>query len=219
MARFFLDLKGARDKVVHAGSGVGFIFDTERGFCVNPKIPPFASFKGWRAEHYYNENIASILPWVGNIVLQTIDACNRMMDVFASVIQLPPEIAPGYHIYVRGPHTDAVAETVRVSRGQLPDFSQPLLAYPARPKAGAARRTPARRRHRFHQPLSHGAHQPLRRLHPQPRQETAAAGLRIHPKIDRIPTLMPNGPFCTESLPYPLIDRNPLITKPSRFRS
>ncbi len=124
VAQFFLELRSARDNVVHGGRSVGFIFDTERGFCVNPKVPPFVSFKGWRAEHHYNENIASILPWVGHIVLQTIDACNRMMNVFASVIQLPPEIAPDYHIYVRGPHTDAVAEAVRIHNGASPWWVQ-----------------------------------------------------------------------------------------------
>lgn len=124
VAPFFLELRSARDKVVHGGSSVGFVFDTERGFCVNPKFSPFSSFEGWRPEHYYNENIVSIMPWVGHIVLRTIDACNRMMNVFASVIRLPPEISPGYHIYVRGPHTDAVAEAVRIHNGASPWWGQ-----------------------------------------------------------------------------------------------
>ena len=47
-----------------------------------------------------------------------------MMNVFASVIQLPPEIAPGYHIYVRGPHTDALAEAVRIHNGASPWWVQ-----------------------------------------------------------------------------------------------
>lgn len=123
VTQFFLELRNARDKVVHGGTSLGFIFDTERGFCVNPRSEPFSSFTGWRPEHY-NENLVSILPWVGHIVLQTIDACNRMMNVFASVIQLPPEIAPGYHIYVRGPHTDAVAEAVRIHNGASPWWGQ-----------------------------------------------------------------------------------------------
>lgn len=117
---FFAELRRARDKVVHGGTEVGFIFDTERGFCVNPKQPPFSSFVGWKPEHYYNDHIASVLPWVAYIVLQTIQACNSLMGTFSSVIQLPPEIAPGYHIFVRGPHTDAVAEALRVYHGASP---------------------------------------------------------------------------------------------------
>ena len=118
IAPFFLDLRKARDRVVHGGSNLGLVFKTERGFCVNPKHPPFSSFDRWRSEHYYNENIASILPWVGHIVIRTVDACSVLMSTFASVIQLPPEIAPGYHIYVRGPHTDAIVEALRIYRAE-----------------------------------------------------------------------------------------------------
>lgn len=36
VALFFLELRKARDKVAHGGRGFGFVFTTERGFCVNP---------------------------------------------------------------------------------------------------------------------------------------------------------------------------------------
>jgi hypothetical protein len=125
VAPFFLELRKARDRVVHGGSTVGFVFKTERGFCINPKLAPFSSFDGWRPEHYYNENIASILPWVGHIVIRTVDACNAIMNTFASIILLPPEIAPGYHIYVRGPHTDAIVEALRIYKGEAPPWWGP----------------------------------------------------------------------------------------------
>jgi hypothetical protein len=118
IAPFFLELRNARDRIVHGGTSVGFVFKTDRGFCVNPKDAPFSSFNGWRPEHYYNDNIASILPWVGHIVIGTVDACNALMNTFASGIQLPPENAPNYHIYVRGPHTDAIVEALRIYKGE-----------------------------------------------------------------------------------------------------
>jgi hypothetical protein len=117
---FFSQLRDLRDAVVHGGTGVGEIYVTERGFCINPKHRPFSTFDGWRPEHYYNENIASVLPWVANLILQTIQACNGLMTAFAQVIQLPPEIAPGYLVYVRGPHNEAVAEVLRVHSGGSP---------------------------------------------------------------------------------------------------
>jgi hypothetical protein len=110
LAPFFFQLRNVRDDIVHRGRGVGHIFDTEKGFCVNPTRVPFSSFKGWRKEHYYNEVIVSVLPWIADVVLQTIDACNGLMSAFATVIQLPPEIAPGYAIFVRGPHNEALVE-------------------------------------------------------------------------------------------------------------
>ena len=84
---------------------------------VSPKVSPFSLFGGWRPDHYYNENIVSVLPWVADTILQTIDACNRLAGTFVSIIQVPPEIAPGYSIFVRGPYNDAIAELLKVNAG------------------------------------------------------------------------------------------------------
>jgi hypothetical protein len=120
LAPFFSQLRDIRDNVVHGRTGVGQIFDTERGFCINPRAVPFSSFDGWRPEYYYNENIASALPWIANTILRTIDACNSLMTAFATVISLPPEIAPGYHIFVRGPYSESLAEVLQVLAGGSP---------------------------------------------------------------------------------------------------
>jgi hypothetical protein len=114
---FFSELRDIRDDVVHGRRGLGRIFDTERGFCVEPKTAPFYSFNGWLPEHYYNENIVSILPWTANLILRTIDACNSLMNAFAQVITLPPEIAPGYFILVRGPNNEALKDLIQANSG------------------------------------------------------------------------------------------------------
>lgn len=67
MSPFFSGLRAVRDNVVHGPKGIGHVFDTERGFCIDPKRPPFCEFTAWRPEHYYNENIASVLPWVADV--------------------------------------------------------------------------------------------------------------------------------------------------------
>ena len=117
---FFSQLRDLRDAVVHGGTGVGEIYVTEQGFSINPKHRPFSSFDGWRPEHYYNENIASVLPWIANVILRTIQTCNGLVTAFGKVIQLSPEIAPGYLVYVRGPHTDALVEVLKVHSGGSP---------------------------------------------------------------------------------------------------
>lgn len=117
---FFSHLREVRNNVIHGGSGFGHIFDTERGFCVNPKTSPFNLFDGWRPEHYYNENLVSLLPWIAHTILQTIDACNKLTGVFASIILIPPEIAPGYSIFIRGPHNKALADLLKVNTGGTP---------------------------------------------------------------------------------------------------
>jgi len=120
LAPFFLELRDVRNRIIHGGSGLGWIFDTDRGFCVNPKVPPFSSFRGWRPEHQYNENVSSVLPWIADTILQTISACNSLMSTLASIIRLPPEIAPGYYVFVRGPHNEALAEVLAVHSGASP---------------------------------------------------------------------------------------------------
>lgn len=117
---FFSRLRNLRDAVVHGGTGVGEIYVTERGFCINPKHRPFSAFDDWRPEHYYNEHIASVLPWIANLILRTIQACNGLTTTFGKVIQLSPEIAPGYLVYVRGPHNEAIVEVLKVRSGGSP---------------------------------------------------------------------------------------------------
>jgi hypothetical protein len=128
LAPFFSQIRGARDAIVHAGSETGDVFDTERGFCVDPKAKPFSWLQGWRPEHYYNENLVSVLPWVADLVMKTIDACNRLTNAFASVIRFPPESAPGYRVFVRGPQNDALLEAMRVHAGATPWWNERVSA-------------------------------------------------------------------------------------------
>lgn len=117
---FFASVRNIRDRVVHGGSGFKSVYETERGFCVSPKIPPFNSFGGWQPSHYYNENIVSVVPWIAYVILQTIDTCNRLVDRFCQIVRPPPEIAPGYTIFVRGPHNQAIIDLLTVHSGGSP---------------------------------------------------------------------------------------------------
>lgn len=125
IAPFFWRLRDARDNVVHGRKGTGHVFDTERGFCVDPKRFPFSQFTAWRDNHHYNENIVSVLPWIADAILQTIDMCNRLMGAFARVVAFPAELAPGYRIFIRGPHNAAVAEVLNIHTGGSPWWEEP----------------------------------------------------------------------------------------------
>ncbi|HEV2348900.1 MAG TPA: hypothetical protein VG028_03535 [Terriglobia bacterium] len=119
-APFFSQLRDHRDSVLH-GLGTGrYVFATERGFCVDPKQRPFSSFDGWLPEYHYNENIVSLLPWIAYTILGTIDACNSLLDAFSSIIQFPPDIAPGYQVFIRGPYAEAFVRVVQVNSGASP---------------------------------------------------------------------------------------------------
>lgn len=116
-APFFSKLRQIRDRIIHGGSGFGLIFDTERGFCVDPKSKPFDEFGHWLPEHYYNENIVSVLPWIANTINGTIGTCNNLVRALASCIKLPPPLAPGYAIFIRGYHNDALVGLLSVLDG------------------------------------------------------------------------------------------------------
>jgi hypothetical protein len=120
---FFSRLRDARDNVVHGKRGFGRLFDTERGFCVDPAAAPFKEFDGWLPEHRYNENLVSALPWIADTISQTINACTSLMDALASIIQLPSEIAPGYKVFVRGPNNWAMVELFNIHSGESARWS------------------------------------------------------------------------------------------------
>jgi hypothetical protein len=116
-ALFFAELRQMRDKVIHSGGSFRGIYETERGFCVSPNDAPFRNYKEWRPEHQYNENISTILPWLADLILRTIQTCNDLVGTFAQNIVLPSAIAPGYLVFVRGPHTDSLASLLSVTSG------------------------------------------------------------------------------------------------------
>jgi hypothetical protein len=112
---FFSTLRDTRDAIAHDGKSLGHIYETEKGFCVGRNDPPFGSFDGWREEHQFNENVVSVLPWIANIVRQTIGACDGIVTALGQTVRFPDEIAPGYQVFVRGPCTLALSEILSES--------------------------------------------------------------------------------------------------------
>jgi len=120
----FIALRDMRDRLIHAGAGVRHVYSTERGFCVDRTDPAFRGCT-WTAVHKYNDNnLVSVLPWIANVVLKTIGACNSLLSSFASNLVLLPPIAPGYRVFVRGPSTDALLSVLAVFEGGSPWWSE-----------------------------------------------------------------------------------------------
>lgn len=116
---FFSALRDLRDRVVHQGDGVQTIFVTERGLCFRAAGPAARIFDRWSDAHKFNEGLVSMLPWLAYVVLHTIDACSALMNSFAAQIQLPPELAPGYRVFIRGENSEAMIDLLRAARGEL----------------------------------------------------------------------------------------------------
>lgn len=117
-ASFFCFIRNLRDSIVHGLGESPWIFCLENGFGVRAASDPFASFK-WQPEHFYNDDLVSLFPWVSNIVIGTIDACNKILLAFASEVQFPRELAPGYNLFIRCESSEIVADLVAAARGEL----------------------------------------------------------------------------------------------------
>jgi len=117
---FFLGVRNFRDEVVHRGREPGIIFETEKGFCVNPNESVFRNFSIWNDSHRYNKNLVSLRPLIAHVVFHTIDACNRLVEGFSKEITLLPEISPGYHVFVRTYHNQALIQIKNIVEGGNP---------------------------------------------------------------------------------------------------
>lgn len=108
--QFFQVLRDYRDSIVHGFSRTPTIHTTERGFCIDPTHKPFDRVAGWEPHQRYNEHLVSLLPVLNQIIATSIDSCNCIMAAFEKHIKFPPEIAPGYKVFVRGLCNDALLE-------------------------------------------------------------------------------------------------------------
>ncbi len=116
-APFFSRVRRLRDDIVHLGKDPRMLFSTQRGFCIPKSAYGFGNEPFWRPEHRGNDNIVSLLPLVAHVVIGTIDACSGLVVALASEIPLPRPIAPGFQVFLRGPHNEALLWILDVAKG------------------------------------------------------------------------------------------------------
>ena len=106
-APFFIKLRDYRDKILHSGKGFDLIFETERGFAVPVDMEPFSFFGDiWKKEDTLHPNLVSLRTLAAHIIIETLNTCDGFTDALVRDVKLPPDIAPGYQIFIRGYHTD-----------------------------------------------------------------------------------------------------------------
>lgn len=101
-ADFFQTLREYRNKITHWGIGFDFIFVTEKGFAVSKDQQPFASFNVWNEEHMLPNGLSSLRPAIAHIIIQTLGACEDFSRTIQHFIQFPPDIVPGFKLFIRG---------------------------------------------------------------------------------------------------------------------
>jgi hypothetical protein len=103
-ANFFKVLRDYRDAILHCGADFDIIFVTEKGFAVRADTEPFASFGVWNEEHMLKNRLASLRPIIAYVITKTFNACDDFAGIISEIIRWPPEIVPGFKLYVRGFH-------------------------------------------------------------------------------------------------------------------
>ena len=119
-AAFFSSLRDLRDTVIHGCGNKATIFVTDRGFCISSDEPMVRNFP--IVERIISIQRQSILVVAAprHVVVATIDACSELALAFTREISFPPELAPGYHVFVRSPYTLSLQQLLSVSRGGSP---------------------------------------------------------------------------------------------------
>jgi len=107
---FFEVLRTFRDRFVHGGTTPELVFVTEKGFAVQRSTMPFCTFNVWNKEHMLPNDLCSLRPVIGHIILETLRACEDYATTIQSIIQYPPPIAPNMHFFIRGYFNDSLAE-------------------------------------------------------------------------------------------------------------
>lgn len=107
---FFELLRNYRDAVVHSGRDLRAIFVTERGFAVSADFQPFASFGVWSDQNMLPNRLASLRPVVAYVITETLRACEDFVQSISREIYFPPEIAPGFKLFLRGFHNRHLIE-------------------------------------------------------------------------------------------------------------
>lgn len=104
-AAFFKEIRDYRDKIIHGGTEVGAIYVTEKGFCVSPDNKICRNFFETNSDEVikYNDSIVSIVPWLNYMIMGTIESLGHLLSSFAKQIKCPPEVAPGYRVFIRNP--------------------------------------------------------------------------------------------------------------------
>jgi len=120
---FFDDVRSLRNKIVHGVADAGILFSTDRGFCIPKNFREVLGIRCPVVDAPHNDNIVSLLPLLAYVVVGTIDCCSLLATQFAAQIELLDELAPGYRMFVRGPHNDALLWALSVSKGGSPWWS------------------------------------------------------------------------------------------------
>lgn len=107
-AAFFRMLRSFRDKYMHGGATIKLIFVTDKGFAVPRTLRPFSDFNVWNEEHMQPNELCSLRPAIGHLLIETLRACEDYASTCAEAIVHPPPVAPELRLLARGHFNQAL---------------------------------------------------------------------------------------------------------------
>lgn len=107
---FFNWLRLYRDKISHGGNSIEFIFILDEGFSISTEKEPFKGLNIWDKTELKNNKLGSVRVLVAYTILNTLDVLEDFDSVIKSIIQLPPDIAPDYEVFIRGENLSVLHE-------------------------------------------------------------------------------------------------------------
>jgi hypothetical protein len=105
-APFFLDLRAIRNNLVHRGSSIQTIFCDDADFLISGHLKPFKTMNIWRHDERRPNDLVPLLPAICSVIYRTLAVCEQFSIVMRQTFQLPPPLAPGMALFMRGPFNE-----------------------------------------------------------------------------------------------------------------
>ena len=114
-ADFFLKLRAMRDRLVHSGENpVEMVFTAESGFAISKELRPFCELYEWPPGCEIQNGLVPFRPVLCLLIERVLRACNEFAAMIQTLVQFPPEMAPGLHLYSRGYFDQELSEVPSV---------------------------------------------------------------------------------------------------------
>lgn len=106
---FFFNLRRIRDEIVHGRTEVDYVHVDKHGLAqgVDARIPKLFGVREVRENH--SINLISLWPTIVHIAGSTLVSCESIFAAIARTMELPPPLVPGYKVYLRGHHSEALS--------------------------------------------------------------------------------------------------------------
>lgn len=109
-------LKDLRDKVVHRGHHVSYVFHLDKGLAVPIAGKPWSNLPIWNAHTTTKNGLGSLRAIFACLTQEALNATTRLADAYISFLLMPEPISPGNRLFLRGPlnrHLLSLEETLR----------------------------------------------------------------------------------------------------------